>query len=217
EAGIGVLEDHLRRLGARHAARRAGAGDRLALEADRSLAGLLKSHDRQRRGGLAATGFAHDRQAFALGEREIDSRHRVERPFAGAQYAPSRDREADVQIVDFQNGRAHAGAPSPRGLMKRVCVSFERSSMMLSISTSLCRPCEERLPRRGKAPRRPRVYSCRGSANSASVQFSSTSDPAYITPTRWQVEAMTPRSWLMNSTAVPRSVQSSLISRRTSA
>ena len=57
---------------------------------------------------------------------------------------------------------------------------------------------------RHRVQQRPGV-GCRGSASSCSVGPSSTTSPAYITTTREQTLAMTPRSWLIRTIAVPKS------------
>jgi hypothetical protein len=158
ERGIGVLKDHLHRLRTLHAPRRPRAGKRLAAIADRPFRRLLKTEDGEGRGGLAAAGFADDRQALALGKVEADAVDGVQQAPPGAEQAAAGNRKTHMQVVHLQQGSGHGWLPSgPRGVMKRVCVNVERSAMMLSISTRRWRPCAPRLPRRGRAPSRPRV------------------------------------------------------------
>src|SRR5262249_19484343 len=64
------------------------------------------------------------------------------------------------------------------------------------------RPWSLRWPRRGMQRRSPTVYGCRGCSNTSWARPSSTSSPAYITPTRSHILAITARLWLMNSTPV---------------
>src|ERR1035437_1481027 len=65
----------------------------------------------------------------------------------------------------------------------------------------------------GEADNRPAVYWCCGSANSSSTPARSTTRGAYITITRSDMSAMTPRSWVMTRMLVPSRCRSS---RRTS-
>src|SRR5665647_314683 len=61
----------------------------------------------------------------------------------------------------------------------------------------------------GEAERRPPVYWCWGNANSSSTPARSTTRPAYITITRSEISAMTPRSWVMTKMLVPSRCRSS--------
>ena len=67
-------------------------------------------------------------------------------------------------------------------------------------------PCS--WPRRGMQRSSPTVYGWRGSWNTSSAGPSSTSSPAYSTPTRSHILAITPRLWLMNSSEVLNSARS---------
>ena len=60
-----------------------------------------------------------------------------------------------------------------------------------------------RVDARDGAQQAHRVRDGAGRANSSSVVAVSTTNPAYITHTRWVMSATTPRSWVMSSTAVP--------------
>ena len=62
-----------------------------------------------------------------------------------------------------------------------------------------------RCPSRGRHRSSPTVYGCRGSSNTRRAGPSSTSSPAYSTPTRSHILAITARLWLMNSTDVSNS------------
>ena len=61
-----------------------------------------------------------------------------------------------------------------------------------------------RCPTTGSAPSSPRVYGCCGRAYSSSTGACSTTSPEYMTTTRSAMPATTPRSWLTQTTAVPR-------------
>ena len=74
-----------------------------------------------------------------------------------------------------------------------------------------------RCPRRGMQRSSPTVYGCRGSENTESAGPSSTISPAYSTPTRSHILAITARLWLMNSTDVANSVRSAATRSSTSA
>ncbi len=64
------------------------------------------------------------------------------------------------------------------------------------------RPWSLRRPPRGMQRSRPTVYGWRGSCSTASTEPSSTRRPAYRTPTRAHIFAITPRLWLMKRTLV---------------
>ena len=63
----------------------------------------------------------------------------------------------------------------------------------------------------------PTVYGCRGFSNTCRAGPSSTSSPAYSTPTRSHILAITARLWLMNSTEVSNSWRSAATRSSTSA
>ena len=66
----------------------------------------------------------------------------------------------------------------------------------------------------GTAEIRILVYGCSGAESTCLASPASTIRPVCITATRSAISATTPKSWVMNSTPVPRSRCSSLISRR---
>ena len=70
--------------------------------------------------------------------------------------------------------------------------------------------------RRGMQRSSPTVYGWRGLLNTSRAGPSSTSSPAYSTPTRSHIFAITPRLWLMNRNEVSNSVRSAEIRSRTS-
>ncbi len=79
------------------------------------------------------------------------------------------------------------------------------------------RPWSLRWPRRGMQRSSPTVYGCRGSANTSRAGPSSTSSPAYSTPTRSHILAITARLWLINRTEVSNSARSADTRSSTSA
>ena len=79
------------------------------------------------------------------------------------------------------------------------------------------RPWSLRWPRRGMQRSRPTVYGWRGLSNTSRAVPSSTIAPAYSTPTRSHIFAITPRLCEMNSTAVLVCVRSAATRSSTSA
>ncbi len=74
-----------------------------------------------------------------------------------------------------------------------------------------------RCPRRGMQRSSPTVYGCRGLSNTSRAGPCSTSSPAYSTPTRSHILAITARLWLMNNTEVRNSERSAATRSSTSA
>ena len=70
------------------------------------------------------------------------------------------------------------------------------------------RPWSLRWPPRGMQRSSPTVYGCRGCSKISRAGPCSTSSPAYITPTRSHIFAITARLWLMNRIAVWNSSRS---------
>ena len=101
-------------------------------------------------------------------------------------------------------------ASPQRGLNAQPAGSFARSSgspgMPISISTVVST--------RGTEASRPRVYGWLGAAKHASIGARSTMRPPYMTCTRSQNSATTPRSWVIMRIETPSSSDSSLSSFR---
>ena len=78
------------------------------------------------------------------------------------------------------------------------------------------RPFTRAVPRRGRAANRPRVYGCARCAKTSVVGPDSTTVPPYITSRFATMRAITPRSWLIISSAMPLPSTSSRIRSRIS-
>ena len=86
------------------------------------------------------------------------------------------------------------------------------------IVCSVARPFDvSEMSRLGIERSSPTVYGWRGSLNTSRAGPSSTISPAYSTPTRSHICAITPRLWLMNSSDVLNSERSPRIRSSTSA
>ena len=63
-------------------------------------------------------------------------------------------------------------------------------------------PQRERSPSFGMDFSSPRVYGCAGASKKTAVRPASTILPAYMTMMRWEIRAMTPRSWVIIMIAI---------------
>ena len=105
------------------------------------------------------------------------------RSYAGGGSVRQRSRAIAQRSTNTQPGRSAPGGGRKPGIVSS-------------------RPWSLRWPRRGMQRSRPTVYGWRGSSNTSRAVPSSTIAPAYSTPTRSHIFAITPRLCEMNSTAV---------------
>ena len=196
------LADEAERLARRD--READAVDRLDRRTDRreqpaaaARKCLFRSVDLER-----AASCGHRRGQHALG---VAARRRCgRRPHRSAA-----SRRLGAAALD-RDGRSAARRRSPRS-------ARAATAPMPGIS---CEPLGARAAPRARRGSRPAARACRDARAGRTARAtgaSSTLRPAYITTTRWQVSATTPRSWVIRMTAAPVRSFSSQHQRRGSA
>src|SRR5262245_26184599 len=244
QAGIGILKHDLQALTlAAHGLARQG-GNVLALENDAAGGRIDQAQDQAPDRGFAASGLADEAQRLPSLQRERDAVDGLDLGNRALQQAATH-REVLFEVADCQElsvrhaARTSAtlrqaawcvGAPATgasagcccrqaamaklqRGAKAQPRIGSRNDGTMPGIS--LRRLTRARALPRAMEASSPRAYGCAGRANSCATGASSTLRPAYMTTTRWQVSATTPKSCVMSTIAAPVLALSSSMSFRT--
>ena len=181
--------------------------------------GRLDEPEHQPRDGrLAAARLPHERERLAARHREGHAVDRVHHASGACRKCLTTSSTSSRSVTAPRLGRRPRDGPAPAHASggtaarhrssRKGAARMERAPLGSAPGGSAGSPgCGARraaaLAAVGTDASRPRVYGCRGEANTSSTVPSSTTRPAYITTTRSAWPATTPRSWVTSRTASP--------------
>ena len=112
ERRVRILEDHLHPAPQRAELALAQVGDVDAVEDDLARGRVVEAQQRAPDRGLAAPGLSDEPEGLAALDVDRDAVDRLHVADVAVEHDPAADREPDLQVLDVDEGIAHAAGPS---------------------------------------------------------------------------------------------------------